>query len=143
MRTPKAGCFWARPGQASRRRDRCTLGHRRPPPQIQLTSSTDLVEAAHWTVMRGGLDELRIPGDLFDDLSHGGDEAIERGLRFRLGWLDHQRLGHDQGKVDGRRMKPEVDKTLGDILRRHALCLRLFCGEDELVHRWPAEGVVE
>src|SRR2546429_6805744 len=153
--TSAAGCsggFWARrPGTTPplagshrlRGDHRRVLDHGGSPAQIELTGGPDLVETSDRTIMRSGLDDRRVPGDLLDDLCHGSDEAIERGFRFGLGRLDHQRLGHDQWKVDGRRVKPEVDEALGDIFRRYPVRLGLFCGEDELVHRGPAEGVVE
>src|SRR5437588_12790521 len=103
------------PGSQRLRGDhRRVLGHRGSPAQIQLAGGPDLVEASDRTIMRSRLYDLRIVRDLLDDLCHGSDEAIERGFRFSLGWLDHQRLGHDQWEVDGRRVNPEVDEALGD-----------------------------
>src|SRR5437588_1683890 len=120
---------------------RRVLDHGGSPAKIQLAGGPDLVEASNRTIMWSGLDDLRIPGDLLDDLCHGSNEAIERGFRFGLGRLDHQRLGHDQWEVDGRRVNPEVDEALGEILRRYAMRLAFLCREDALMHPRPAEHV--
>jgi hypothetical protein len=44
---------------------------------------------------------------------HRGDEAVEFGLRFRFGRLDHDRAGHRE--ADRRRVEAVVHQALGDV----------------------------
>src|SRR5207237_4499676 len=83
------------------------------------------------------------PGDLLDDLLHRGDEPIQAGLGLGLGRLDHERLRNDQREIDRRWVEAEIDQSFRDVLRRHALRLRLLRRQHELVQGWPTEGVIE
>ncbi len=57
-------------------------------------------------------------GDLLADLDHGIAEAVELALPFRLGGLDHQRVGHREGHGGG--VEAIVDEALGHVLDREA-----------------------
>ncbi len=56
--------------------------------------------------------------DLVADRDHRVAESIELGQVLRLGGLDHQ--GARDRERHRRRVEPEVDETLGDVLHRHA-----------------------
>ena len=56
---------------------------------------------------------------LLGDIAHDTDEVVERLDALRLGRLHHQRLLHDQGEVDRRRMDAVVQDGLGDVERHH------------------------
>ena len=75
------------------------------------------------------------------DRQHRLAELVERLHRLGLGRLDHQRLGHDQREVDGRRVEVVVHQPLGDVQRRHAvLALQVARREHELVHAVAVVG---
>ena len=67
--------------------------------------------------MGSGLHHLRIGLRLLGNLTHHGDETVERLLRLVLRRLDHQRLVEEQGEVDGGRMIAVVEQTLRHIHR--------------------------
>ena len=52
----------------------------------------DIIDTADGRGMGCRLHQIRISFGLFGNLSHHGDETIERLLRFVLRGLDHQRL---------------------------------------------------
>ena len=53
-------------------------------------------------------------GDFLADRDHGVDEAVQLGLAFRFGRLDHQRAGHRE--AHGGRVEAVVHQALGDVL---------------------------
>ncbi len=71
--------------------------------------------------MRGILERVVVGGEFagFDaadfvaDADHRGDEAVEFGLGFRFGRLDHDGAGDREG--DGRGVEAVVHQTLGDV----------------------------
>src|SRR5262245_43757783 len=69
------------------------------PAQDRLLGSLDLVRPTDRQGVRRGVQELRV---LLLDAQQRVGEGVEGFLAFRLSWLDHQRLGDDQGKVDRR-----------------------------------------
>ena len=69
------------------------------------------------------------------DRLHGFDEEIEFFFRLALGWLDHQRAGHDQRKRRGVGMKSVVDEALGDVHGLDAFLRLQLVAEDDFVHR--------
>ena len=70
---------------------------------------------------------------LLSNLSHHGDEAIERFLRLVLRGFNHQRLMEEQGEVDGGGMIAIVKQSLGHIHRGNTSALILQAIEDELM----------
>ena len=97
-----------------------------------------LVQPAHRPAMRRALQLLGLLGGLTRNREHRVREGVQRLLRLGLGRLDHQRLGHDEREVDGRRMEVVVHQPLGDVGRRDAvLTLERPSREHELVHAEP------
>src|SRR6266481_3123010 len=90
------------------------------PPEPRLTRRECLVEPTHRRGHGSVADELRVRLRLAGDLDHRVAELVERLLRLRLRWLDHQRLLDDERKVDGGRVEPEVEQALGDVGGRDA-----------------------
>ena len=64
----------------------------------------DLVEALHRASMRRVLQRSGIGSRLGRDRAHRLDELVEGLSRLRLGRLDHQSLGNDEGEIDRGRM---------------------------------------
>ena len=85
-------------------------GSLHPPAALARSQSTelarrpDLVQAPHRRVVGRALDQRRIALRLGRDRLHGLHEGVQGRLALGLGRLDHQRLGHDQRKIVGRRM---------------------------------------
>src|SRR5205823_528330 len=73
-------------------RDRLLLdgGRWTTPAQVRLPRRRDLVEPGQLGGVRGGMHHLRVGSRLLGYLFHRRDEAVQRLLRFGLGWLYHQ-----------------------------------------------------
>ncbi len=95
------------------------------PTQIWLAGGQCLVQASHGCRVGSGFDDLRVRARLLGDLVHDGDEVVQRLAGLRLGWLDHHRLVHDQGEVDGGRVHAEIEQAFGDIQGRDATLVLL------------------
>ena len=73
--------------------------------------------------MGRGAGDLGVLLGLAQDLGHHPGEAVQRLLGLSLGGLDQQRLLDQEREVDGGRMNPEVEQSLG----RKPLTSRWWC----------------
>jgi len=81
--------------------------------------------------------------DLVCDLEHDPSEFVQRFFALRLGRLDHHSLFNYEWEVNGGRVNPEVQETLGNVQRAYASALLTLPRENKFVHTgaWVREVV--
>src|SRR2546423_2123672 len=116
---------------------------RRPPAQDGLARGCGLVEATDARGARRVQNRFGFFDGLARDLLHRFDELLKLCATDRLGRLDEHRALHDEREVDGHRVEAVINQALRDVERVDAFAQLPLVGEENLVHRRRAEGLVE